>query len=108
MHLVILPRDEIFALVSLLSNSTSYIFNIHCHDMSWSTTRPFCRSEMQVKQVVLETSRRLGFAIRVLIDVVSNVSFRLLYFNTRKGLPPVTNKILLLSATGKLSLSLDI
>ena len=56
---------------------------------------------MQIKQVVLETSRRLGFAIRVLIDVVSNVSFRLLYFNTRKGLPPVTNKILLLSATGK-------
>ena len=49
----------------------------------------------------METSRRLGFAIRVLIDVVSNVSFRLLYFNTRKGLPPVTNKILLLSATGK-------
>ena len=58
---------------------------------------------MQVTLVVKEASRRLGFAIRVLIDVVSNVSFRLLYFNTRKGLPPVTNKILLLSATGKLS-----
>ena len=56
---------------------------------------------MQVMLVVMEASRRLGFAIRVLIDVVSNVSFRLLYFNTRKGLPPVTNKILLLSATGK-------
>ena len=58
---------------------------------------------MQVTLVVMEASRRLGFAFRVLIDVVSNVFFRLLYFNTRKGLPPVTNKILLLSATGKLS-----
>ena len=56
---------------------------------------------MQVRQVVVEVSRRLGFAIRVLIDVVSNICFRLLYFNSRKGLPPVTNKILLLSATGK-------
>ena len=52
---------------------------------------------------MVEVSRRLGFAIRVLIDVVSNICFRLLYFNSRKGLPPVTNKILLLSATGKLS-----
>ena len=31
LHLVILPRDDNFALVLLLSNSTSYIFNIPEH-----------------------------------------------------------------------------
>ena len=54
---------------------------------------------MQVRRLFLEACSRLGFSIRVILDVVSNVSFRLLYWNSRKGLPPATNKLLMLSAT---------
>ena len=54
---------------------------------------------MQVSRLVAGAWSRLGFTLRVLLDVVSDVSFRLLYCNSRKGLPPVTNRLLLLSAT---------
>lgn len=37
--------------------------------------------------------------MRVLLDLISDVTFHLLYYNSRKGLPPVTNDLLLLSAT---------
>ena len=53
---------------------------------------------MQLDKVFLETWKRVGFCIRILLDMVSDVSFRLLYFNGRRGLPPVTNDILLQSA----------
>ena len=54
---------------------------------------------MQAGRFILEAWGRFGFCIRVLVDVISNVSFRILYWNSRKCLPPVTNKLLLLSAT---------
>lgn len=47
----------------------------------------------------METLTKLGFCVRLLLDVLSNITFRLLFRETRKGLPPVTNDILLLSAT---------
>lgn len=54
---------------------------------------------MQLDKVFIETWKRVGFCIRILLDMVSDISFRLLYFNGRKGLPPVTNDILLQSAS---------
>jgi fatty acid amide hydrolase 2 len=54
---------------------------------------------MQIGRLVAGAWSRLGFAVRVLLDLVSNASFRLLYRGSRRGLPPVTNRILLLSST---------
>jgi len=54
---------------------------------------------MKLHCLVLETCRKLGFCVRVLLDLISDVTFHLLYYNSRKGLPPVTNDLLLQSAT---------
>ena len=54
---------------------------------------------MKVEKILLETWKRVGFCLRILLDVVSDITFRLLYFRGRKELPPVTNDILLLSAS---------
>lgn len=54
---------------------------------------------MQLQCLVLETCQKLGFCVRVLLDLLSDVTFHLLYWNSRRGLPPVTNNILLLSAS---------
>jgi len=59
----------------------------------------FKRGGMHAWTLLLEAWDRLGFCVRVLLDVISEIGFRLVFCNSRKGLPPVTNNILLLSAT---------
>eukprot|EP00094_Tigriopus_californicus_P010523 TCALIF_10151-PA protein Name:"Similar to FAAH2 Fatty-acid amide hydrolase 2 (Homo sapiens)" AED:0.16 eAED:0.16 QI:0/0.42/0.25/0.75/0.57/0.75/8/46/523 len=45
------------------------------------------------------TWRQLTFCLRILADLVSDVTFHLLYFGRKKTLPPLNHKILLLSAS---------
>lgn len=46
-----------------------------------------------------KTLRNVTFCLRILIDLVSDITFRLLYWQSRRGLPPVTKDFLLESAT---------
>ena len=54
---------------------------------------------MQLEDHLLSLWRRIAFCLRVLSDLVSDLSFSALYWRrSRRGLPPVTNEILLDSA----------
>jgi len=46
-----------------------------------------------------KTIGKFTFCLRILIDLVSDITFRLLYWQSRRGLPPVTKDFLLESAT---------
>ena len=54
---------------------------------------------MQLEDSLLGLWRRIAFCLRVLGDLVSDLSFSALHWRSeRRGLPPVTNDILLESA----------
>ena len=54
---------------------------------------------MQLENSLHSLWRRIAFCLRVLSDLVSDLSFSALYWrSSRRGLPPVTNEILLDSA----------
>ena len=54
---------------------------------------------MQLEDHLLSLWRRIAFCLRVLSDLVSDLSFSALYWrSSRRGLPPVSNEILLDSA----------
>ena len=54
---------------------------------------------MQLEDSLLGLWRRITFCLRVLSDLVSDLSFSALYWrSSRRGLPQVTNEILLESA----------
>ena len=54
---------------------------------------------MTLQRQVWQVWSRLGFCLRLLLDVISDLSFKLLYCRShRRGLPGVTSEILLCSA----------